>query len=215
MATRSRVGQSDLFGATQSRLPAGLRYEPDIITAAEEQELLAGIVTLPLHEAQYKAVHREAAHRELRCQVDFSSNVLETAPELVPFLEGLRTKVADWLGPQAGSVRTGSRRRISAQHCARLASRRATIRRDRRRIARRRMPHALSPLSGAQDQARGVFALELEPRSAYVLHGDARWGWQHSIPTTKALRYSITFRTMRGIDRSKPDSVNAEIAEQE
>ncbi len=43
---------------------------------------------------------------------------------------------------------------------------------------------------------REVFALELAPRSAYVLAGAARWSWQHSIPTTKSLRYSVTFRTL-------------------
>ena len=43
---------------------------------------------------------------------------------------------------------------------------------------------------------KSVLSLELAPRSAYVLRGDARWRWQHSIPPTKALRYSITFRTM-------------------
>ena len=37
--------------------------------------------------------------------------------------------------------------------------------------------------------------LELEPRSAYVMRDTARWGWQHSIPPTKTMRYSITFRT--------------------
>lgn len=36
----------------------------------------------------------------------------------------------------------------------------------------------------------------LEPRSAYVLSGEARSSWQHAIPPTKALRYSITFRTV-------------------
>lgn len=41
-----------------------------------------------------------------------------------------------------------------------------------------------------------VLSLELAPRSAYVLRDDARWRWQHSIPPTKALRYSITFRTL-------------------
>jgi hypothetical protein len=40
-----------------------------------------------------------------------------------------------------------------------------------------------------------VFALELAPRSAYMLHDEARWGWQHHVPPTKVLRYSITFRT--------------------
>ena len=44
---------------------------------------------------------------------------------------------------------------------------------------------------------RRSFELELAPRSAYVLAGSARWAWQHSIPPTTALRYSVTFRTLR------------------
>jgi alkylated DNA repair protein (DNA oxidative demethylase) len=42
-----------------------------------------------------------------------------------------------------------------------------------------------------------VFERVLERRSAYVLAGSARWAWQHSIPPTKELRYSVTFRTLR------------------
>jgi alkylated DNA repair dioxygenase AlkB len=37
----------------------------------------------------------------------------------------------------------------------------------------------------------------MEPRSAYVLAGAARFAWQHSIPATTALRYSITFWTLK------------------
>ena len=37
----------------------------------------------------------------------------------------------------------------------------------------------------------------LDPRSAYVIGGAARSEWQHSIPPTEALRYSITYRTVR------------------
>jgi alkylated DNA repair dioxygenase AlkB len=44
---------------------------------------------------------------------------------------------------------------------------------------------------------RSTAAIELAPRSAYVLAGKARWSWQHSIPATKALRYSVTFRTLK------------------
>lgn len=44
---------------------------------------------------------------------------------------------------------------------------------------------------------RLVEELDLEPRSGYLLSGSARWTWQHSIPATKALRHSITFRTLR------------------
>jgi len=44
---------------------------------------------------------------------------------------------------------------------------------------------------------RSTAELELAPRSAYVLSGKARWSWQHSIPATKDLRYSVTFRTLK------------------
>lgn len=40
-------------------------------------------------------------------------------------------------------------------------------------------------------------ALRLPSRSAYVLAGEARSQWQHSITSTPGLRYSVTFRTVR------------------
>jgi len=46
-------------------------------------------------------------------------------------------------------------------------------------------------------EARRVWEVLLEPRSGYVLAGKARTSWQHSIPPTKELRYSLTFRTLR------------------
>lgn len=47
-----------------------------------------------------------------------------------------------------------------------------------------------------REPAGSVAALKLTPRSAYLLAGKARWSWQHSIPATKELRYSVTFRTL-------------------
>ncbi len=44
---------------------------------------------------------------------------------------------------------------------------------------------------------RRTGAATLEPRSAYVLDGEARWQWQHSLPPVRALRYSLTFRTLK------------------
>jgi DNA oxidative demethylase len=49
---------------------------------------------------------------------------------------------------------------------------------------------------GSRD-ARVVYELPLEPRSAYVLAGEARWKWEHHLPPAKELRYSITFRSLR------------------
>ena len=48
---------------------------------------------------------------------------------------------------------------------------------------------------GGSNLRRDVISLTLEPRSAYVMRGIARWGWQHSIVAATELRYSITLRT--------------------
>jgi alkylated DNA repair dioxygenase AlkB len=40
-------------------------------------------------------------------------------------------------------------------------------------------------------------SIELEPRSAYLLQGEVRREWEHSIPAVTSLRYSITFRNFR------------------
>jgi alkylated DNA repair dioxygenase AlkB len=44
---------------------------------------------------------------------------------------------------------------------------------------------------------RRSYEVTLEPRSGYVLAGEVRNAWQHHVPPAKALRYSITFRTLR------------------
>ena len=38
--------------------------------------------------------------------------------------------------------------------------------------------------------------LEVAPRSAYLLSGESRWDWEHRITPGDQLRFSITFRTM-------------------
>jgi len=40
--------------------------------------------------------------------------------------------------------------------------------------------------------------LNAEPRSLYIMTGEARRVWEHSIPPVKEPRYSITFRSMAG-----------------
>ena len=42
-----------------------------------------------------------------------------------------------------------------------------------------------------------TFTQILEPRSLYILDSEARTAWQHHIPPTKQLRYSITMRTVK------------------
>jgi alkylated DNA repair dioxygenase AlkB len=39
-------------------------------------------------------------------------------------------------------------------------------------------------------------AIIAEPRSIYLLSGESRTDWEHSIPPVEQLRYSITFRNL-------------------
>lgn len=45
--------------------------------------------------------------------------------------------------------------------------------------------------------------LNLEPRSAYLLSGEVRHDWEHSIAPGGQLRFSITFRTLSGLGLRK------------
>jgi len=47
------------------------------------------------------------------------------------------------------------------------------------------------------------FSLPVEPASAYLLSGEARYEWEHSITPGDQLRFSITFRTLSDLGRRK------------
>jgi alkylated DNA repair dioxygenase AlkB len=56
-------------------------------------------------------------------------------------------------------------------------------------------PYQRLPLKPNQGEDKIVSVL-LEPRSIYIMRGEARWNFQHSIPAVKELRYSITLRSL-------------------
>jgi alkylated DNA repair dioxygenase AlkB len=186
------VSQAELF-AGESALPSGLVYVPGFLSEREERDLLDGIAALDLREAQYKEFTAKRRVASFGAGYDFTENELTPAPHIAPFLLPLRDKIGAWLdmpaaefgyalvaeyrpGTQLGWHRDVPHFEVVAG--VSLAST-ATMR-------FRRFP----PRKNAE-----VYTLDLAPRSAYVLRGDARWKWQHGIAATPALRYSITFRT--------------------
>ena len=51
--------------------------------------------------------------------------------------------------------------------------------------------------SAPQERRTTTHKVLLERRSAYVMKGEARQGYEHHIPPVEELRYSVTFRTLR------------------
>lgn len=55
----------------------------------------------------------------------------------------------------------------------------------------------LRPYDKAKQTRSAVRSFTAERRSLYLMEGEARQDWEHSIAPVKSLRYSITIRTLR------------------
>ena len=187
--------------ATAAEPPQGLVYRPEFITDDEERGLLAS-----LDEIEFRAVtmRGQTARRTVRhygYDYDYESwGKLVPADPLPASLTWLRDRCASLAELAPGEL---------VQTLVSRYPPGAPIgwHRDAPMFGPKVV--GVSLLSSCrmrfQRQVAGtrtVYELELAPRSAYVLGGEARTRWQHSIPPTKALRYSITFRTLK--NRSRP-----------
>jgi alkylated DNA repair dioxygenase AlkB len=195
-STTPQAGQFDLFGAPPlPALPGGMQYRADFISPEEEAALLDGIVALPLREALYKSYTARRRVVSYGSQYDFERNALQPSEPLPAWLLPLQQRAAAWIGvdPQAfahalvAEYRPGTplgwHRDVPDFETIVGVSLAGSA-----RMRFRRYPPAQATKSDA-------FVLELAARSAYVLQGESRWGWQHSVAPTTGLRYSITFRT--------------------
>lgn len=189
--------QPDLFGvpAPAPALPAGMRYEPDFLSAAEEHDLLRRIETLALAPMQYQGYTALRRVLSYGSSYDFSRQRLEAADALPDWLDTLRTRAGAWAGiaPEAftqalvAEYRPGTplgwHRDVpdfeDVVGLSLLAD--ATMR--------------FRPYPPREPKRADVLKLVVAPRSVYLLRGPARWEWQHSVSPTRALRYSITLRT--------------------
>jgi len=177
-------------------VPAGLLYEPELVSPVEEAGLLAELEEL---EFEPVVMHGQAARRTVRhfgFGYDFDSwRVRPTDPIPRSVLE-VRTRSAELAGRPAEDFEQALVTRYPPG---------ASIGWHRDAAAFGSVVLGVSLLGECvlrfQRVARGgerrVFEQPLAPRSAYVLAGAARSVWQHSIPAVDELRYSITFRTVR------------------
>lgn len=178
-------------------LPEGLTYRADFIDRGEESALLDRIRALPLREAQYRQYTARRRTVNYGFSYDFQHHKANAAPPIPEFLAPLRARVAQWVAVSANEfvqalvaeytpgTPLGWHRDVPDFELIVGISLGGTAR-------MRFRPYPWEPA-----RRKEIFALELEPRSAYILRDTARWGWQHSIPPTRELRYSITFRTAR------------------
>jgi DNA oxidative demethylase len=177
-----------------SEEPEGLVLHPDLLTVDEEAELLERLADLRFDPI---TMHGRTARRTARhygLGYDYESRTPQEGEPVPDWILPVRRRAADLAGERAEELvevlvqryppgaTIGWHRDAPAFGTVIGVSLAAT---SRMRFQR------------GTGERRRVWEITLEPRSSYVLAGAARRSWQHSIPPTKELRYSITFRTLR------------------
>jgi alkylated DNA repair dioxygenase AlkB len=179
-------------------VPSGFKYRADFISESDEAGLVAEIGNVTFVDFELRGV-------VARRRVAFFGESYDrgAAAQIPAFLLSLRAAVAGWaqVEPEAFAMvlineyRPGSPigwHRDAPQYG--IVAGVSLLARCRMKFRPYVRPAALVP--GAP-RRRATHELWLEPRSAYVMRDRARTDYEHHIPPVAALRYSITFRTMR------------------
>jgi len=192
------VSQLALFD-DQAVGPAGLRYQPEFISAADERELIAGIAALPLQPCQFGAFEGHRRVKSFGFRYDYTLQKLTPSEPIPEWLERTAREVERFGELPDSSVRqvlcteydvgVGIGWHRDKPHFDKVFGI-SLGSACRFRFRRRQGKH--------QGEKWERFVLQAEPRSIYLMDGEARSGWEHSIPPVEQRRYSITFRTMRG-----------------
>lgn len=187
-------------------LPDGFRYRDDFITLEEEASLAAEIARLEFDTFEMRGV-------VARRRVAFFGRAYDGARARVlpmpAFLLPLRERLAAWAGVAADDFAMALINEYAAgapigwhrdappygivAGVSALSS------------CRMRLRPYVSPADQASVHGKKRIAthtVALARRSAYLMAGESRSGYEHHIPPVTELRYSITFRTLRADARA-------------
>jgi alkylated DNA repair dioxygenase AlkB len=184
--------QETLFQVREA--PLGLVFKAEFLTVDEERELLAFVDSLPFYEFKLHGVaaKRRVIHFGMRYAL--ASRVLSSAPEIPRQLEPFRERAEALAGIAPGEFsqilinKYPPRAGIGWHHDSPPFGIVAGISLGASCTMR---------FQEGSGKKRRTAAVDLPPRSIYLLTGEARNLWQHRIAPIEALRYSITLRTLR------------------
>jgi alkylated DNA repair dioxygenase AlkB len=189
--------QPSLFDAPPPRpedLPEGFAYRAGFVGADEETALAAQIAELPLKPFEFRGYLANRRVIYFGYRYDFTKGRVDAAEPMPDWLLPVRDRAAQFAGLAADQL----------AHCLINEYQPGAgigWHRDRPQFEDVVGVSLLTPVNFRFRRKQGARwerkALTAEPRSVYLLRGPARTEWEHSIPEVDALRYSITFRSLR------------------
>jgi alkylated DNA repair dioxygenase AlkB len=183
--------QLALFEAPGPDLPEGFVYRPAFLSADEERAIAAELAKLPFAPFQFRGFEARRRVHSFGYRYDFNAQRLEEAEPIPDWLQDVRARAETFADARLeqllineylpGAPIGWHRDRPQFEKVVGISVGAPCVFRLRRRV-------------GAGFERR---SLTLEPRSAYLISGEARERWEHSIPPVAAHRYSVTFRSFR------------------
>ncbi|HYE22017.1 MAG TPA: alpha-ketoglutarate-dependent dioxygenase AlkB [Verrucomicrobiae bacterium] len=185
------LNQQNLFG--ESTYPEGFSYASNFISPKEEEFLLQKIKTLELGHLVIQGV--PSKRRMIHFGVGYSFETKKLTD---------RIPIPDWLNPLIENVS-----KFTKKPPNNFEEILVTEYQPGAGITWHKDADPFGIIVGVSlagsstlklrkiDNAKIIKTLVLEPRSAYLLSGESRTQWAHSIPAVKNLRYSVTFRTLK------------------
>ena len=180
-------------------LPDGLVFVPEFLTEQEERDLIEYIGTLDFRSFQMHGVNAKRRIAHFGWHYSFESYRLTAADPIPGIFHDSRARAAELAGVQSDEFSEA----LVTEYTPGAG------------IGWHRDAPPFGIVAGVslagwcrmrfqkgKGPDRVVAAMELPPRSIYLLTGEARTKWEHTIPPTKELRYSLTFRTLRKPARS-------------
>lgn len=182
-----------LFPETTPRVP-GFQSRGDLIDDATEAALISQIDELPFTPFVFRGFTGLPQTVAVGSGYDFTRNQVEEAQALPFWLEPLRASAAAFAGlDPADLVQT-----LVFEYRPGAA---IGWHRDRPDYGKGAGVSLASPCVLRLRRPDGAHWIRrsaaLAPQSAYLLDGEVREAWQHSIARGERLRYSVTFRTRR------------------
>ncbi len=187
-------------------MPAGFRYAPEVIDAAEEARLAAAFADLPFKEFEFHGFLGKRRVVSFGLRYDHNGGGLREASPIPPFVLPVRERAARF----AGLAPEQLRHVLITEYRPGAA---IGWHRDRPNFGDVIGLSLLSACTFRMRRKRGAgwerTAMRLDRRSVYLMRGASRDDWQHSIPAVEDLRYSITFRSLRDARRHGAAAVEA------
>jgi alkylated DNA repair dioxygenase AlkB len=175
--------------------PSGFRYQEQIVSEEEEAHLAAGLEQLELKPFEFHGYLGNRRVINFGLKYDFSHRSIQRADDMPPFLNDLLSRVASFAGCEVEAIR-----QIGVNQYRAGAG--IGWHKDKPEFGVIVGVSLLAPATMRFRKADGKGWVRtshiVQPRSIYILSGEARTDWEHSIPPLDALRYSITFRTLTG-----------------